>query len=623
MKKARRDRVSKWIFHCLIVLGIVSSAPSLAQSTSAGDEARLTDENATDLIALVSVKPLEISGQLKPSAFRLNIDGELVPSDLEEPRDFLQFWSCYLLDYSSEERAYNRFTDWVYQAFEFDPNEDIDVTGSYAELGVNNLEEVGTGLTRDLLTEYGLTTPLEDSCEGEEKFTSAPPWLPDVMIVPRFVYFALLQVEGFGGSTGQYQALAEFVLPDLRERSAAIAAEDEAIAARSQERTERYQQLAQAGDAEFVGSLFVGINSRDADWAADDPYNQGQGFYRQRICSLAYQQGQSRATLGYRSLNNDILTQPLKEHFSLYDKPLRLDGEDGSLSFNRRFESLDAAYAFFSAFADASDRAIGDAECHIFVDYPENLIKLQSALSDLGLTTVFGRLVEGLKMEARFATQSGFESLQELRFVDQIEYELTWGQLSTLREEDVNYGAAFTELVQEIRASGYASEQLDMDQIVAYLADRKAGQEAGISAAQQRDKRVEAAQRAQAERREAEAAAAAEFAKTHPYIATLSCEFQGRHTNIAACFLGDEYGVDTTLEVTKNGSNQLYQAYELNRAGREFSQGLVIDLPRSFEITAQNTSENLTLKLTIVERVGGKQVFQDSAGMFGVVRVGN
>jgi hypothetical protein len=109
------------------------------------------------------------------------------------------------------------------------------------------------------------------------------------MIIPRFVYFALLQVEGFGGSTGQYQALAEFVLPELRERSAAIAAEDEAIAARSQERTERYQELAQAKSTEFVGSLFVGINRRDTDWAADDPYNQGQGFYRQRICSLAYQ----------------------------------------------------------------------------------------------------------------------------------------------------------------------------------------------------------------------------------------------------------------------------------------------------------------------------------------------
>ena len=54
----------------------------------------------------------------------------------------------------------------MYQAFEFDPNEDIDVTGSYAELGVNNLVEVGTGLTQDLLAEYGLTTPLEDSCEG-------------------------------------------------------------------------------------------------------------------------------------------------------------------------------------------------------------------------------------------------------------------------------------------------------------------------------------------------------------------------------------------------------------------------------------------------------------------------
>ena len=100
------------------------------------------------------------------------------------------------------------------------------------------------------------------------------------------------------------------------------------------------------------------------------------------------------------------------------------------------------------------------------------------------------------------------------------------------------------------------------------------------------------------------------------YTAVVSCGMQDRNLNVMACFM------DTDLELTKDGMTTVYKVYDLQRAGRIYQDGLHIDLPNNFSILMQNSSKRLVLGLSIYDS-SREMVFQDQAGQWGVINVGN
>lgn len=100
------------------------------------------------------------------------------------------------------------------------------------------------------------------------------------------------------------------------------------------------------------------------------------------------------------------------------------------------------------------------------------------------------------------------------------------------------------------------------------------------------------------------------------YTAIISCGLYGDNINIAACF------EDSDLKITKDGHSTIYKIYTLQTAGQVYRNGLHVDLPKSFSIVAQNSSEHLVLGI-IIRNVEGNIVFQDEAGTWGVIAVGN
>jgi hypothetical protein len=61
-----------------------------------------------------------------------------------------------------------------------------------------------------------------------------------------------------------------------------------------------------------------------------------------------------------------------------------------------------------------------------------------------------------------------------------------------------------------------------------------------------------------------------------------------------------------------------------NRVGRMQRDGLYIDLPRKFNLRAQNASKSLTLTLKVYDRVTKKMMLQKEAGsLYGVVSARN
>ena len=61
--------------------------------------------------------------------------------------------------------------------------------------------------------------------------------------------------------------------------------------------------------------------------------------------------------------------------------------------------------------------------------------------------------------------------------------------------------------------------------------------------------------------------------------------------------------------------------FDLHRAGKNKTDGSIIDLPKSFEIRVQNAHKHLVFKLTIREKLPGKIVFSKAAGHYGVIAV--
>ena len=101
------------------------------------------------------------------------------------------------------------------------------------------------------------------------------------------------------------------------------------------------------------------------------------------------------------------------------------------------------------------------------------------------------------------------------------------------------------------------------------------------------------------------------------YRAVLSCGMgSGDHINILACF------ENTELEISSDGRKQLYLVCNMLRAGNEYRDGLHINLSESFDFVAQNSHDILILELIIYDD-RDDIVYQDQAGMYGVISVGN
>lgn len=392
----------------------------------------------------------------------------------------------------------------------------------------------------------------------------------------------------------------------------------------------KYSELEEKNNNNYKGSLFVKLNAHDYTW--DKEGNQAGNrledrYYPQNVCALQKNGSISRSTLGYRAFGKDILSEALEKGYEAYERQkqaeFRITGNGKPLSFYKTFDSLDDAYQYFSDI-DYDARGVDWSQnCAIFIGVAPEVARLSTALADDDISSVYGRLISVTETKQHAAVAQGFQSHNEFKFVTEEDLVTKWAQLHTLRQYNVNTPEGFKGLKDEIIASKYTEDNLSIGVILDYLEDRQAARDNNTDVFTEKNQRL--AQQAQQQKKQEDNAARrqAELEKNFPYIATLSCEFQRSHTNIAACFLGGKYSTNTQLELNNGNANQIYQGYELNRAGRESRNGLLIDLTRSFKIQAQNASDYLSLRLKIVERNGGKVVFEDIVSQYGVISIRN
>ena len=253
-------------------------------------------------------------------------------------------------------------------------------------------------------------------------------------------------------------------------------------------------------------------------------------------------------------------------------------------------------------------------DCTVYIDYPENIYKLHKALNRDKVYNTVGNRLESVKGKKAFVTHHGFKSIEE--------YDLAWNLnikkelIRDLAKFKIDSVDKYNKIQERMLKSGY-SESKNVRDVLSYLSDLKEARSKGIDILKQRDIRIQALKKereVQAAKKEKQKIA---YAKKYPYYAVLSCEANGSHANIVACFSGGQYGADT--DFTLNG--KIYKAYNINQAGDENSEGLAFDLTNDFSVVAQNAHNFLILKLVITNRLTNKIVYQKEVGQYGVINI--
>ena len=168
------------------------------------------------------------------------------------------------------------------------------------------------------------------------------------------------------------------------------------------------------------------------------------------------------------------------------------------------------------------------------------------------------------------------------------------------------------EIARQEKAEAYrlaAIEKTKQDEIDRLAAIEKATQDEIL-----RKKRA-------AEKKRKAQMAAEKLAKEYPYYVVVSCSFGRNHLNIMACFSGT-YS-NTEIELTNGRDYGLYQIHQISRLGKEYTDGLHINLRSSFEFKAQNSSENLILGAKVFSRASGDVLFEKQVSRFGTIMVSN
>lgn len=584
------------LFSVIILTGCAASTPTKSDQTEEDLETQVRNapDRWFDIVLLYNSSPEKRGyhgGGDREPIFRKNIDGDLQFNKKFSPSEVLAS-HCEI----SQQ----------------------DVKEFYRFKHVRRPTETTNRLTQRSISSMGIDLPIKKEPCKDLDYSEL-----DLVTIPRYAYDEM--VEEDSKKLEIFRPVTVFPLNALEKLSYKVIQEESQRARSKANLSNRYAELENYEGPTFaIGSILMKINVSDGRHEGNDY------FYPQNICGLEKESSVPRPVIGYRAFGREILNDEMKRDYETWERQnqdeLRITGDGSKLSFFKTFATLNEAYLYFSdlvyqhRFGADSD---WEQNCAIFVAPARDVEKLRSALSNDGIASAYGKLFSVTESNQRAATQQGFRSHDEFKFVTEEKLITQWDQLEILRQYDANSSGKFDRLQDEIRSSEYTDDNLSIDVILNYLKDRQAAIENSTDVLKEKQDRV-ARQAAQKKKQEKIAARRqAEMEENFPYVATLSCEFQGNHTNIAACFLGGEYSASTQLELTNDNFSQIYQGYELNTVGRESRSGLSIDLTKSFSMQVQNASENLSLRLKIVERKSGKLVFEDVTSQYGVISVQN
>jgi len=219
----------------------------------------------------------------------------------------------------------------------------------------------------------------------------------------------------------------------------------------------------------------------------------------------------------------------------------------------------------------------------------------------------FMSVVSSIEIEKQRLLDLEFEKQVQARLAAEKEKQRL-AELERQRKAEADRLAAIEKAKQDEIDRLAAIEKAKQDEIDRLAAIEKAKQDEILRKKQE------------AERKRKAKVAAEKLAKEYPYYVVVSCGFRGDHINILACFAGN---VDTEIELSNGRDYGLYKSYQISELGKEYRDGLHINLRSTFNFKAQNSSGDLILGAKVFSRASGEVLFQKQVSKYGVIRVSN
>ena len=486
------------------------------------------------------------------------------------------------------------------------------VYSMYASYGIENIVKIlSDDSEKDIVNfanSLGIELEVETVCKKSINGNSLGIYYePDLFFISDYIYNLLLENNKLLQGVTDADIVGTWTFDEMKTLSdnylEGLAEEDRGV----NEIQQRFTNLAEEKSKDFMGSLYL----------------SHRNYGSQKFCTLNYSGDDAVAVIGYRQMGDEIISD--KSVIDYYkEKEITLNYSENENYFDKTFD--DISEAFLSIKPKLMDNKrydnYSDDYCNIFVDYPENLLKLKNAIErDVGSYMSFGNLFDKNTTSNKYALSKGFDDYDQYSFAYQID--ANYRDIKSLENYQILNQSEFKKIQDEIVSISYSNDT-SLSNVLTYLSDLNSAQQKGMNVVDFKNARVDEEDRLAKIAREQEQLRQAEFAKEYPYTATLTCGMGGGdHINIFGCFAGGSNGADTELEITNGQNYQMYKVYNLGQAGNEYNTGLEINLRESFKIFAQNSAEYLVLSLKIIDNATGATVFEDSAAQYGVISISN
>ena len=539
--------------------------------TPVDTNAELSEDQKSLFDILIISNP--ISAEYRKELFTSNIDGERIINKAKISNDNkikLIIQDCLLTDLQSNAGGTN---DALYRNINDNMKHVLKVRAFYEEAAkIDRLFIASYKILDDLLQKYYSNYEYRFNCSGRVSRNRAGANLNtgsnDFSMIPRYMLQLVNMSKSYGRDINDTDIFAVIKYDELLKTNLSLAQKEKDKKNQYSQNVQNLKTLSEKKSLEYTYELLFKRSEK-------------------KFCTISNDNGES--LMGHTM------------HLQMNNK-LKGDGK-----FFKVYKNIENAYQGLKS----------KDQCSHFVDYPENIYKLHTALNRDGIYNRVGNKIESTVSKKIYVLKKGYKSINEYDLVYALN--LRKDLIRELAGFKIDSVEKYNEVQQKMLKSGY-SESKSAREVISYLSDLKEARKKGIDILKQRDQRLDNIRKnreAKAAQREKEKI---KYAKEYPYKAILSCEANGSHTNIVACFSGKgKYGVDTELKLNGN----VYKLYNLTKIGRENSDGLVFDLKDKFNLVAQNSNDFLVLKLVIRNRLTNKITFQDSVGYLGAIKVRN
>jgi hypothetical protein len=349
------------------------------------------------------------------------------------------------------------------------------VDSIYEQYGVKNLAKILANQSEADIKEFaknsGFNLEVVTTCKNIKSGDKSNLYdQNDMFFIPHYIYSLLLErgSEKLQAVT-QDSLLINYSFDEIKTLSDNYLniLEEEIIAKNALQ--EKFKKLANEKSKDYMGSLYLSTNTQYSDGFETD--NQNTKKY-QYFCTLNYSGEDAIAVLGYRLKGNQILlNNELIEYHN--QQNISIEVYENENYYQNTFDNINDAYLAIK------DNINYGYYCNIFVDYPENLLKLKTALErDFDSLFAIGQLYDKENTGNEYAIEMGFDTYDQYLF--SISIDGNKKDIDLLKSYQIINQSDFKKIQEEIIGSNY-SKDTKIPTVLIYLKDRNEARKQGMN----------------------------------------------------------------------------------------------------------------------------------------------